>query len=1397
MTQIRTILVSGSIPTVNQLALGDIAINTVDGKAFLKKYSGSIQSIVDLGASASYLYPLHQDVYLTGSLNISGSEIIKGYIELQPVTTNIDTTKSASYIYVSGSTNDLYFSQNGNGYANTTRLRWLEGNLYTGLLNGGIITSASSTTFNISSGSGIIVNLNASINANPYPTVQYVNWGNLTNQTLTYLTSSIQTFVGIDSSGSIIQQTSPWTDGQYNTSIQIGTVLHQNKSTINGRISYPNVAYGYKQRTYDFIKAFGPLKLSGYTLFTSSSLGLTVGNGTAFADGRNYQVDPNNPSYIIDPGTNTSKVFRYYQSGSDFVQDTNGGLGYTGIDPTNYNPGGSGSLASVTPSRFTIQRVFWYPNSATQGIVVYYGNAEYATLSEGILGITTEVFSEVENTKQNAVYLGAIVIRGNKDFTGTIGTDYQIVAGGLFRASVGGGGGGGGGGSVTPAFPYTGSAEITGSLNVIGPVSASLFTGSLTGSLFGTASNALTASYLNPLAQTVRLTGSLVITGSVIISSSATFVNVGPAVFTGSAGTGSAVTVYKSGSTAFDIQGSSGQLFAVTDSLTGSLFSVNTAAGLPVIEAFSDNTVNIGKFGTYPIKVAATGTLAIITGSFTGSFTGSATTAVTASYALTSSFPWFQTGSNIAYVGGNVGINTTSPLYRLDVNGSARFQTNTYINVAATTNSGLDLINSVTSSVFAKFGYLGGGSNDSYIGSITNNNFSIRSVNTDRITVLNTGLVGINTASPTAQLQVKGSGTTSATTALRIENSSTTPSLTVLDNGFVGIRRSNPTVALDVSGSVIISGSVSLVSSTGIVLYDSSGNGGGRIYGSYGYLNGEVFIRPLGAITDNFVFSPNNGMSIGGFTIGGTAGSPPAYGLAVSGSVGIGTRVPTTQLDVSGSGRFTGNLTVTGSIIAASFTGSLSGSALSATSASFATTASYWSGSIVNATSASFASTASFYGGSVTSASFASTASFYGGSVTSASFALSASNSISSSYAAQAGNTNTINVNLFGSPVDSYLLFSNVVGTTGVAIGGDGDLRYNASTNVLTVVNVSATSLTGSLFGTASNATFALGAGTANTASFVQTAQTASYVLNAVSSSFAVSSSRAVSSSFATTASYWSGSILNATSASFTSTASYVNTLNQNVTINGTASAAVYKSNNFAFAKSDGTILYIGNIEGNDSDTVIAGRNYIVGSGTPSINLTDGQIIYTETQHTFVGNVIATGSFKGNVNGSSSYATSASFASTASRVSTLNQNVLITGSLTVGATSLGSNENTIAVGPPPAAGAGEGGQILLAAAGGAYTSASMLDTYQDSFRLLRGTNAGSDAFKLKVDLHSGQVQIPNYNSPTAFTGAPVNSLATDTNGNILTVQGYSGIVTINTMPPVNFDIQNGIIVNVF
>lgn len=48
MSQIRTIAVSGVIPTADQLALGDIAINVVDGKVFVKKIINNVQTIVEI-----------------------------------------------------------------------------------------------------------------------------------------------------------------------------------------------------------------------------------------------------------------------------------------------------------------------------------------------------------------------------------------------------------------------------------------------------------------------------------------------------------------------------------------------------------------------------------------------------------------------------------------------------------------------------------------------------------------------------------------------------------------------------------------------------------------------------------------------------------------------------------------------------------------------------------------------------------------------------------------------------------------------------------------------------------------------------------------------------------------------------------------------------------------------------------------------------------------------------------------------------------------------------------------------------------------------------------------------------------------------------------------------------
>lgn len=120
---------------------------------------------------------------------------------------------------------------------------------------------------------------------------------------------------------------------------------------------------------------------------------------------------------------------------------------------------------------------------------------------------------------------------------------------------------------------------------------------------------------------------------------------------------------------------------------------------------------------------------------------------------------------------------------------------------------------------------------------------------------------------------------------------------------------------------------------------------------------------------------------------------------------------------------------------------------------------------------------------------------------------------------------------------------------------------------------------------------------------------------------------------------------------------------------------------------------------------------------------------------------------------------SASYAAIASSVTSLPQTVVIGSSIT--ASSL---ENPLSIYPLPGAGTGEGGQILLAASGGIYTSASMIDTWQDQFRILRGSNAGSNAGLVYVDLQSGNTQFVGAVTASAYSGLPNSWLHALRNG---------------------------------
>ena len=265
-------------------------------------------------------------------------------------------------------------------------------------------------------------------------------------------------------------------------------------------------------------------------------------------------------------------------------------------------------------------------------------------------------------------------------------------------------------------------------------------------------------------------------------------------------------------------------------------------------------------------------------------------------------------------------------------------------------------------------------------------------------------------------------------------------------------------------------------------------------------------------------------------------------------------------------------------------------------------------------------------------------------------------------------------------------------------------------------------------------------------------------VTNGITGSLFGTSSQAISASNAFSASF-------ARTSSFANNFTVANTLTaQTLVVSTISSSVVYSSGSNIFGNSLSNTQVLTGSVGITGSLTVRGNQITSGSSTITGSLTVSSGI--------TGSLFGTASWATNfVTGS---VTSASFASTASFVNILNQNVIITGSLTVGQTTTGAGENTLTLGPAPAGGAGEGGQLLLMAKSDGFTSASMLDVWQNQFRILRGTNASSDGLVAQWNLHSKQVQFPAYTGSGAFTGTVTAFLAVDSGGNILTTTGSSG-----------------------
>jgi len=377
----------------------------------------------------------------TGSNLFIGIQSISGALQLNPTEDPGTGNVSASYLIVTSSGDNTEFNLHYRNNGALWETHWLEERTDTGLVWGGVLTFTG-TTMSITPGAGLIVNHNASTSSHGDTIPTYIEFGPIT-ASATYITSSQVTYLLIDTDGSLIQQTIPFTPQQFNEKLPLGYIFCLTTSSISSYADARTTTYGQDEQQTQFIRAFGPLKVSGYDITPQSgSLKISIASGRAYRHGGFYIQDPDNPSIYDSTSVPTGSLVRVYRDPAavgGFKATLNGFVPFTDIDPTMWDDG-SGTLQSVGASEWTIQRLF-------QGVVnnityIYYGQNTYDSLNAAIQSITTEAFEESQTSIIALPFIGYVICKGNTTNLADT-TENKIINSGLFRNTAGSSGGGG------------------------------------------------------------------------------------------------------------------------------------------------------------------------------------------------------------------------------------------------------------------------------------------------------------------------------------------------------------------------------------------------------------------------------------------------------------------------------------------------------------------------------------------------------------------------------------------------------------------------------------------------------------------------------------------------------------------------------------------------------------------------------------------------------------------------------------------------------------------------------------------------------------------------------------------------------------------------------------------
>lgn len=277
--------------------------------------------------------------------------------------------------------------------------------LSSGIIEGGELSiNANPALFDISDGDGVIVD-NTTDPQNPV--IYNVSWTGLTGLTVTNLATATATYVLIDNTSSVIQQTTIPTRADHREYIYLGQLSHTNNTSISSVVTSPDIFVAPISQTRDVEDAIGIINAGNQVSANGANLQINKSTGTLTASGINYYTDPTNPS---------QKTYAA-QTGASLRMRTQTGAGstVTNLDVGNYD--NAGTVTAVSGVKAQNFRFFL---TLAGNVVVQYGQVLYNNLVQATAGLQTETFTIFSNLERSAALIGvASVLSSATDLSNT------------------------------------------------------------------------------------------------------------------------------------------------------------------------------------------------------------------------------------------------------------------------------------------------------------------------------------------------------------------------------------------------------------------------------------------------------------------------------------------------------------------------------------------------------------------------------------------------------------------------------------------------------------------------------------------------------------------------------------------------------------------------------------------------------------------------------------------------------------------------------------------------------------------------------------------------------------------------------------------------------------------